>query len=107
MENNRYFENKQVEIARTRVCGHFHSIEIQLCFNDCIVTINPKRKWFSGDGKTMPFFDLFDCFDIDCEDGADVESITGKYCRLLIEDCKPIAIYHIVKDKFVKIEDLQ
>lgn len=103
----RHFENKQVEKARTRICGHLHSIEIQLCFNDCIICINPKRNWFSKDGKTMPFFDLFECFDMDCEDGADIERITGKYCRILFDGCTPIAIYHIVKNKFVEIKDLQ
>ena len=113
--SSRRFQNKQVEIARTRICGHFHSIEIQLCFDDCIISINPKRSWFAENGvdklgnkkHTMPFFDLFDCFDMDCENGADIEKLTGKYCRLLIDDDEVIAIYHIVKDKFVLVENLQ
>lgn len=111
----RYFENKQIEVARTRIYGHFHSIEIQLCFDNCTISINPKRNWFAEKGinklgikeYTMPFFDLFYCFDMDCEDGADIEKLTGKYCRLLIDRDKVIAIYHIVKDKFVLVDDLQ
>ena len=113
--DTRHFENKRVEIARTRICGHLHSIEIQLCFDDCIISINPKRNWFAENGVdklgnkkyTMPFFELFNCFDFDSENGVDVEMLTGKYCRVLFESCKPIAIYHIVKNQFVLVENLQ
>lgn len=105
-----YFENKKVEVARTRILGHFHSIEIQLCFDDCTISINPKREWFArhNDGSDcMPFFNLLECFDLDGENGANVEDISGRYCRLMVDSFKPIAIYHITKDKFVLIEDLK
>jgi len=101
------FENAQVKKARTRIIGHTHEIRIELCFDNCVIYINPKRSWFADKGK-MPFFDLFEVFDIDCEDGADIEDLTGKYCRLLVENySKVIAIYHIIKDKYVLVDDLR
>ena len=106
-------ENYKIEKAETKIIGHIHEISIRLWFRDCCIIINPKRNWFSNDGKRMPFYDLFDCFDIDCEDGASIESLTGKYCRLEF-DCenkfdpknKIVALWHITENKKVLIEDL-
>ena len=110
------FENAQVKKARTRIIGHTHEICIELLFDNCVIYINPKRSWFADKGKdilgnaqsTMPFFDLFEVFDIDCEDGANIEDLTGKYCRLLVEDYSTVvSIYHIIKDKCVLVDDLK
>lgn len=103
-------ENKQVKRCITKCCGHLHSIEIVLEFDNCTIHINPKRNWFADKGvnklghkeSTMPFYELFDVFDIDCEDSGYFENFSGKYCRLISdEDDRLLAIQHITKDNIV------
>ena len=106
--DNYNFVNKQILDVQTRVVGHIHELSIRLIFDNCVIYINPKRSWFSDDGKRMPLYELFDCFDIDCEDGANFEDLKGCYCRLAFDNYrKVIAIYHIIKDKYVLLEDLK
>ena len=110
------FINEQVLEARTRFIGHIHEIRIELIFKHFVVYINPNRSWFADKGKDkfgntisrMPFYDLFGkVFDIDCEDGANIEDLKGKYCRALRDGLKVVALYHIIDDVYVEIDDLK
>ena len=105
------YKERNVQITKVTVefIGHIHEFRITLVMNngDDWICINPRRKWFDEKGG-QPFYDLFECFDIDAEDGADIRQLEGKYCRVAEDSTgQIIAIEHLVKGKFVLVENLQ
>lgn len=117
---NKYY-NAKITKATTEIIGHIHDISIWLYWESDgvggVIKVNPKRSWFADKGLdklgnkegVMPFYQLFDVFDIDCEDGANIEDIKGKYCRVLLDDnFNVIALCHIINDnRYVEVGDLQ
>lgn len=110
------YRNVQIEKVSTLFIGHIHYIKIELDFGSGVISINPKKSWFVDDGvdklgnkKTYePFYKLFQIFDIDCEDGADINNLKGKYCRIVYDDnYRIIGLCHILYDDvWVDIDDL-
>ena len=109
MEDKFETKNVQVESVNVKIIGHTHEIRLELGFSGdggCeFLNINLRRNWFAGD--LMPFDKLFDCFDIDNEDGASVEKLKYKYCRLVYLNGELYAIQHIINSQYVKVDDLR
>lgn len=81
--------NKQVVKAGFRYCGHYDFGELVVYFDNCMVRLKPERK---------QLYKLFDVFDIDSEDSAYLEDITGKYCVVVDDGNKIVALEHSTKN---------
>lgn len=90
--------NKQVAKAGYYHIGHYDLGYIRLVFDDCEIKISPTC------GKISDLLD--DIFDIDCEDGAWFEGISGKYCRLKVVDGAVTAILHIINNSRIPVKEL-
>ena len=80
---------KQVEKAGFKYFGHYDFGELVLYFNDCGICLKPTEK---------QLYNLFSVFDIDSEDGAFLEDIIGKYCIVVDDGNKVIALEHLNKN---------
>ncbi len=80
---------KQVEKAGFKYCGHYDFGELVVYFDNCGICLNPTEK---------QLYNLFSIFDIECEDGAYFDNITGKYCIVVDDGNKVIALEHLTKN---------
>ena len=99
MSNCKVIRNMNVVAAGYKYYGHFRKGELTIIFEGggCCCSVKPK--------DDFNLYNLFKCFDIDCEDGKYVENIVGKYCRVHFDDKGyPIMIQHITKDNITWID---
>ena len=76
MNNNLTPFNAKVTKAGYKYIGHYKYGVLTLQFENFMITINNKSN----------LKDLFDVFEINCEDGAYLEDLTGKYCVAIMDD---------------------
>jgi hypothetical protein len=96
MEDNIKICNYKVVSAEYIYYGHFRRGMVKLLFEDVAIEIDPNVR-----DNQFHLADLFQIFDIDCEDGRPISLISGKYCRLVINKDKVIQIRHITNDDLV------
>ena len=82
-------ENKQVKRAGFSYIGHYDLSELVIYFDNCCVKLSPTHK---------QLYKLFSIFDIESENRAYFEDITGKYCVVVYDEDKIVALEHLVKD---------
>lgn len=91
--------NEQVKKAGYYYIGHFGRGNLQIDFTNCRIAI-----CFENQHKIFDL--LLKIFDVDSEDGVYLQSIEGKYCRVILDDNFKIqALQHIVKDDNVILID--
>lgn len=91
--------NEQVKKAGYYYIGHFGSGQLQIDCNNCRIVIG-----FQNQHKIYDL--LYKIFDIDSEDGIYLQSIEGKYCRIIVDSNFNVkALQHIIKDDNVVFLD--
>lgn len=97
--NNEITKNMKVTKAGYMYYGHFRSGELKIVLesSNCGCTIYPKDQY--------NLYDLFNVFDVPCEDGAYIEDIVGKFCRVTFNSkSESVILQHICNDKVFWID---